>query len=71
MPIYEYLCSDCRKVSEFFVARMGGEPETRRCEHCNSKNIERATSAPAVHQSAGKGACASPQSCPTGQCPFS
>ncbi|HSR12683.1 MAG TPA: zinc ribbon domain-containing protein [Thermodesulfobacteriota bacterium] len=38
MPIYEYVCEDCRKVSSFLVLKQPDafEPE---CKKCRSKNM--------------------------------
>jgi putative FmdB family regulatory protein len=43
MPIYEYRCAACGKVSSVLVrsARAKVEP---RCEHCNSKRLTRLVS---------------------------
>ena len=38
MPVYEYKCKDCGKVSEILVF---SSEETPDCKHCGSKNIEK------------------------------
>ena len=40
MPIYEYRCQDCGRVSSFFVRAIGGEI-TARCAHCGSGAMTR------------------------------
>ena len=41
MPVYDYKCKDCNKVSEIFVRRFGDEPE--KCPNCDSPNLEKVT----------------------------
>jgi putative FmdB family regulatory protein len=40
MPIYEYRCRDCRRVSSFLILRVN-EPFTAVCKHCHSPSMER------------------------------
>ena len=40
MPIYEYRCDDCRRVTSIFV-RSAGASVTERCEHCGSPRVAR------------------------------
>ena len=40
MPIYEYRCQDCARVSSFFVRSIGSEV-TAVCSHCGSGDMER------------------------------
>jgi len=40
MPIYEYECKNCGKISEF-LERVGGEIVVKECKHCGSKNLKR------------------------------
>ena len=40
MPIYEYRCQDCGRVSSFFVRAIGGEVAAR-CAHCGSGAMAR------------------------------
>ncbi len=40
MPIYEYRCSKCGKVSEFLEG-VGWSEEERQCKYCGSKELER------------------------------
>ncbi len=38
MPLIEYGCYDCRKVSEALVRDRNAIPASVKCEHCDSKN---------------------------------
>ncbi len=40
MPIYEYLCEDCGKVSEFLLIRTD-EKFSPQCRRCKSKKMSR------------------------------
>jgi len=43
MPIYEYRCLDCGKISEIFLR--SPRSESIECPICGSKNLERLLSA--------------------------
>ncbi|HUL31522.1 MAG TPA: FmdB family zinc ribbon protein [Thermodesulfobacteriota bacterium] len=43
MPIYEYRCDDCGKISEFLLMRTG-ESFTPQCKKCKSKKMSRVLS---------------------------
>jgi putative FmdB family regulatory protein len=43
MPIYEYVCSECRKRSEIITFRVS-ESFTPSCRHCGSGQMERVVS---------------------------
>ncbi len=43
MPIYEYICRDCRKKSSFLVMKIN-EPFDAKCRRCGSSNLERVMS---------------------------
>jgi putative FmdB family regulatory protein len=45
MPIYEYRCVDCGRVSEILY-RQGTEETLPACPHCGSHRMERIISAP-------------------------
>lgn len=70
MPIYEYKCNDCGKISELLVLK---KDEAVSCASCNSKNLVKLMSA---HNTVGAGGsgnniaanfsggcCGSPNSC--------
>ena len=65
MPIYTYICNDCKEKSDLLVG-VGGKDEKLICKKCGSKNIERTYSSFGVGSSSSKDA-----SCPTGTCPYS
>lgn len=39
MPIFEYKCSDCGKITEVLVK--GSRSPKPACEHCGSKNTKK------------------------------
>lgn len=43
MPIYEYRCSDCDRVTSLFVRSTRTDVDAC-CEHCNSMNVSRVIS---------------------------
>lgn len=43
MPIYEYACGRCRKLTSVFVRRAGTESAPT-CDHCGSAETQRAIS---------------------------
>jgi len=43
MPIYEYICLDCRRKSTFFIRRLD-EIENLQCSFCKSANLQRVMS---------------------------
>lgn len=45
MPIYEYRCKECGRVSEFLVGVVA-QDEDIVCQHCGSTNLEKLMSAP-------------------------
>ncbi len=50
MPIYEYRCQDCERVSSFFVRSIGNEV-TAVCSHCGSSEMARRMSSFATAKS--------------------
>jgi putative FmdB family regulatory protein len=52
MPIYEYKCTDCGKLTSVFT-RAVTSPVEAQCRHCGSKKLERSLSKFAVHRSEG------------------
>ncbi len=44
MPIYEYRCEDCRRLTNVFVRSVSSELPKVKCEHCGSLKVERAVS---------------------------
>lgn len=54
MPIFEYKCGKCGKISEFLETSGGNE--ARSCEHCGSKKLKKllSTFAPRVKEGQSK-----------------
>ena len=54
MPIFEYKCSDCGKVTE--LLEIGSNSKARLCSHCGSKKLVKQFSifAPGVKQGDSK-----------------
>src|SRR4030042_4041053 len=50
MPIYEYKCRKCGRLTSVFV-RSAGSPTDASCKACGSGELERAVSAFAYHRS--------------------
>ena len=50
MPIYEFVCQDCRRLTSVFLKTVGSSLEAR-CQHCGSEKLERAVSRFAYHKS--------------------
>jgi putative FmdB family regulatory protein len=74
MPIYEYLCKDCGKISEFLVG-VGQRDAKIRCEHCGSSHVKQQLSVSrfSMHGSrtgspGEKTCCGSKERCDTPPC---
>ena len=52
MPIYEYKCMACGRLTSVFTRSVGSSEEAK-CRHCGSKNLERVMSKFAHHRSEG------------------
>jgi putative FmdB family regulatory protein len=52
MPIYEYKCADCGKLTSVFT-RSVSAPVKAQCRGCGGKKLERALSKFAVHRAEG------------------
>jgi len=50
MPIYEYTCQDCHRLTSVFVRSMSASAEAT-CGHCGSGRLSRALSRFAYHRS--------------------
>jgi len=50
MPIYEFKCQECGRLTSVFVRSMGTSSEAS-CRHCGSRHLERAVSRFAYHKS--------------------
>jgi putative FmdB family regulatory protein len=40
MPVYDYLCKDCKKRFEEVLTFSEHDKEDVKCPHCGSKNVE-------------------------------
>jgi len=84
MPIYEYKCKDCGKISEFLVGvgqqdeEISAEGESasgKKCSFCKSKNLEKiisesfiSTSDHIIGSQGGKTCCGRDERCDTPPC---
>jgi putative FmdB family regulatory protein len=50
MPIYEYFCGECKRLSSFLLLRTTEELEPL-CKHCGSKDVKKVISRVAVLKS--------------------
>lgn len=50
MPIYEFKCADCGRLSNIFTKSVGKEFEAT-CQHCGGRKLSRAVSRFAYHRS--------------------
>jgi putative FmdB family regulatory protein len=50
MPIYEYKCQDCERLTSVFVRSIGSEVDAT-CRHCGGSKLSRAISGFAYHKS--------------------
>jgi len=70
MPIYEYVCEACGKVSEFLVGVGQGEA-TISCKHCGSSHVKQQLSVSSFSMRgspAGKTCCGKEERCDTPPC---
>ncbi len=49
MPIWEYTCAGCGRLTSVFVRRVDASVEPA-CQHCGSRDLRRAISRVAVHK---------------------
>jgi len=50
MPIYEFKCQECGRLTSVFVRSMGA-PSEATCQHCGERRLERVISRFAYHKS--------------------
>ncbi len=71
MPIYEYRCSACGKVSEIMVG-IGEHSDEVRCSHCGSTSLSKVPTFASIakHYSRphGKTCCGRDERCDTPSC---
>jgi len=61
MPLYEYRCRDCGKVSELLMGLSGSRQV--KCSHCGSERMEKLLSAPASIRVKGTPSTSSSECC--------
>ena len=73
MPIYEYKCLECGKISEYFISANLKEKVV--CKHCGSENVKKVFSPVTVLNSEastnrrkGKTCCGREERCNTPPC---
>ena len=49
MPVYEYRCNGCRRVTSVFV-RTISDPKSPACDHCGNADLDRVMSRVAYHR---------------------
>jgi len=54
MPIFEYKCKECSKISDFLVN--GSSKDKKKCVHCGSASLEKlfSTFAPQIKEGQSK-----------------
>lgn len=74
MPIYEYRCKDCGKISEFLIG-VGQEYFEIKCNFCKSKKLDKifsqsfiSTGAQIIGSQGGKTCCGRAERCDTPPC---
>ncbi|HEC79457.1 MAG TPA: zinc ribbon domain-containing protein [candidate division WOR-3 bacterium] len=72
MPIYEYKCKDCGKITEILFKSRDEKVELN-CRHCGSKNLVKQISTPGAirmgnGQSSGATCCGRGEPCDTPPC---
>jgi putative FmdB family regulatory protein len=70
MPIYDYKCRDCGKISEIFLRSLN---ESVKCPECGSENMEKLISASYAikmegHYSPGTTCCGRTERCDSPPC---
>ncbi|GAB4340401.1 MAG: hypothetical protein Kow0089_14020 [Desulfobulbaceae bacterium] len=64
MPLYEYVCKDCKAHFEVLVSLTSGE--TIKCKECGSLNVKKTMSASSFRMSSGSSL---PSAASSGCCP--
>ena len=68
MPIYSYICNDCKAGFDLLIGQTS-KSEEMICKKCGSKNIKKIFAPFAVGNPSDKSSSSS--ACPTGTCPLS
>ncbi len=74
MPIYEYQCKSCGKISEFLVGVTQGKAEIK-CKHCGSRELNKifsksfiSTGGNLIGSQGGQTCCGRTERCDTPPC---
>jgi putative FmdB family regulatory protein len=73
MPVYEYKCEECGKISEFLI-QVSNIGNTLSCSFCNSHNLDRIISVPSLikdntnTKKPGQTCCGRTERCETPPC---
>lgn len=70
MPIYEFICQECRNIFELLAMKPGDLLEIR-CPHCGAEKLERVLSnvnVVAESASGNRPSSVENRSCPSGTC---
>ncbi len=71
MPIYDFMCQECGKVSEFLLSGLSDSKKLV-CHSCGNKNLERLISAPRLLRdktdAPGTTCCGRTERCETPPC---
>ena len=66
MPIYEYKCQDCGKLSEFMISAQY-DTKMLACKHCGSQKLDRKISVSSISsgrsEPSGQTCCGNPGGC--------
>jgi putative FmdB family regulatory protein len=71
MPIYEYECSECGKVSEIMVG-IGAQSDALQCKYCSSTTLNKILSFTSIATTSsrprGRTCCGREERCDTAPC---
>lgn len=71
MPIYDFRCQECEKVSEFLLSKFS-DSRALACDGCGSQNLERLITAPRLLKdranAPGTTCCGRTERCETPPC---
>ena len=68
MPVYTYVCKDCKEKFDLLVG-MTSEKTKLKCKKCGSRNVEKTLASFSVGDSSSGKSKSSGPSCSSGTCP--